>query len=257
MLSVALIVPSVGAAETPHDGAVTVYPAPKGAPVSRDYAVTVGEKPVDVYAVGSARFATCDIAGPVAVSITANFIVPGAVHSLSLHPLSMRLPAKREGNTLTFRVEKPRSITVLLEAPLKPERAWRRHAVNLSAYAGKKVMLRFVLDPGVDTKHDWFQWGAPKVVRVTGEGEQALLDTGTLTERSERGLVGWPYGESVPVGHGAVVRPRVTEDRKTWCVVGGERMPGVILHPAWKDGHREPIYVQWAVDLSGSPPGSP
>jgi hypothetical protein len=103
-----------GAHPTRAAAAVTVYPAPEGAPVSKDYTVTVGGKTVDVYAVGPARFGICDIAGPADVSVQASFIKPKAVHSMSLHPLSMRLEGKRNGNRLTFRVQEPRSITVLV-----------------------------------------------------------------------------------------------------------------------------------------------
>ncbi len=97
-----------------------MYPAPEGAPVSRDYKVTVGGKSVDVYAVNSvrfaysARFAYCDISGPVEVMVTASFIQPEKVGSMSIHPLAMNLRGDRKANQMVFRVEKPGTVTVLI-----------------------------------------------------------------------------------------------------------------------------------------------
>ncbi|MFW6157792.1 MAG: glycosyl hydrolase family 28 protein [Planctomycetota bacterium] len=139
----------------------------------------------------------------------------------------------------------------LLEVNVKPGRTWREHAVNLSGYAGKKTVVRFTVGPGRDTKYDWFQWGAPRVSRLTDKGKAVLLDTEDLCERSQRGVVGWPYGELGPLANGALARPHIEKDKKNGLVVGDVPKPGLFIHPAWKDGHREPVYVQWTVDLTG------
>jgi hypothetical protein len=137
----------------------------------------------------------------------------------------------------------------LLDTHIAPGRDWRTHAVNLSDYVGKKTVLRFSVGPGVDTKNDWYQWGEPRIIELTKDGDRVLLGSAAIVERAGRGLIGWPYGSPMPLSHGAVMRPRVSDDRKTWLVVGGVRKPGVILHPAYEGVHREPVFLQWEVDL--------
>lgn len=45
--------------------------------------------------------------------------------------------------------------------------AWQAHAVDLSAYAGREVLIKLVTDPGPadNTASDWALWGAPRLVR--------------------------------------------------------------------------------------------
>jgi hypothetical protein len=140
--------------------------------------------------------------------------------------------------------------TTLLTANVTPQREWRNHAVNLSNFAGEKLAIRFSVAPGRDTKYDWFHWGAPRIVRLTDDGQRVLLDTDEIAKQATKGVVGWPYGELGPLANGAVARSHLGGDQKNWLTIGGVRRPGLFIHPAWKDGHREPVYVQWTVDLT-------
>jgi hypothetical protein len=160
---------------------------------------------------------------------------------------------KSSGVRLRLQAWEPgsRERATLLEASVRPQKAWREHAVNLSAYAGRKIVLRFSVGPGVDTRHDWFQWGAPQVVRLAGGRRKVLLDLAAIFEGSRKGVLGWPYGELAPLGGGAILRLHRAGEKDKGLAVGGVRKPGVFMHPAWKDGRREPVFLQWTLDLSG------
>jgi len=158
---------------------------------------------------------------------------------------------KSSGVELRVQVWEPGSSerATLLEASVKPEKAWRRHAVNLSAYAGRKVVVRFSVGPGVDTRYDMFQWGSPQVVRLEGRGRKVLLDVAAIYKGSRKGVVSWPYGEPGPLGGGGMIRLHPSAGKG--LSVGGVRERGVFMHPAWKDGRQEPVLLQWTLDLSG------
>jgi hypothetical protein len=146
--------------------------------------------------------------------------------------------------------------STLLVAHITPQRKWSEHAVSLSDFAGKMAVIRFSVAPGRDSRYDWFLWGAPQLVRLVGKKPQVLLDTDAIYARSKKGLVGWPYGELMPLANGAVARLHGSKERKNWLDVGGVRKPGVFFHPAWRGGHREPVYVQWTVDLPAAEAGN-
>ena len=105
---------------TDHDSsAATLYPAPMGAPVSGDYTIHIDGQETPVYAFPTcygqpALFAYCDIRGPVHVAITAGFVAPGAVEEMSVHPVASGIAANREENRITFGVEAPGTLTVLV-----------------------------------------------------------------------------------------------------------------------------------------------
>ena len=148
------------------------------------------------------------------------------------------------------REEQDRSETLtLLDTHVLPQNAWQEHAVNLSPLAGKKTVIRFVVDPGPDTRFDWFQWGAPRIIRLTEEGHTVVQDTKALFEGAQRGVLGWPQGQRLPLAHGAVARLHAAEDRKNWLTVGKVAKPGVFFHPAWQDGQRRPVFIEWSIDL--------
>jgi len=99
------------------DTAVTVYPAPKGAPTTKKFVVTVDGRPLDIYNRGRGKdisFATCDIHDEVTVSVTAAFLPENAQPVLSVHPLSLGIRPEARGNRITFRVDKPRNLTILV-----------------------------------------------------------------------------------------------------------------------------------------------
>jgi hypothetical protein len=96
---------------------VTVYPAPPGAPTTKKFVVTVDGRPLDIYNRGRGKdisFATCDIYGEVTVSVTAAFLPENAQPVLSVHPLLLGIRPEARGNRITFRVDKPRNLTILV-----------------------------------------------------------------------------------------------------------------------------------------------
>ena len=104
----------------PAAAEVTTYPAPRGAPVTKDYSVTVGGKPVDVYmTLNKICFATCDISGPAEVSVKLNFLPAETEDRLTVHPLSLGIKCESKGNQYTFKVEKPSSLSLLVNGNYK------------------------------------------------------------------------------------------------------------------------------------------
>ena len=102
-----------------HKTNVTLYPAPGGAPLCGDYSVTVDGAPVDVYSFPTSHgtpafFAYCDIRGSVPVVVTSHFLPERDICTMSAHPLSLGISAEREGNRIAFRVEKPCSVSILV-----------------------------------------------------------------------------------------------------------------------------------------------
>ena len=100
----------------PAASTVTVYPAPEGAPVSTNYVLPVDGQAVPVYGVPTrnACFASCDIAGPVTVTATVNLLPPQKISVVSAHPLSLGIEVRRDASVCTFSVERPGSVTLLI-----------------------------------------------------------------------------------------------------------------------------------------------
>jgi hypothetical protein len=128
LLALVLVCSAAGAAE--HR--VTVYPAPAGEPLSRDYQVSVEGLTVPVYIakVGPAdeqrrwkamddkknsadfydlaAFASFDMRAPVQVSVTS----PAAITTARILPSALQLTPLIAGRTLTFTVAKPGNLTI-------------------------------------------------------------------------------------------------------------------------------------------------
>jgi hypothetical protein len=137
----------------------------------------------------------------------------------------------------------------LLDEHVKPGPAWREHAVNLSAWSGKKAVVRFIVAPGLDTDYDHFFWGAPSVVRLTQAGRDVLLDTAGIYRQASKGLLAWPHGKPLPLGAGANARLHAGPQEESRLRIGNDARPGIFLHPAWKHGRFDPVFVEWIMDL--------
>lgn len=185
------------------------------------------------------RYAKPDLkAGPLCLTFAAGFPAEAKASS----GVRISLLAGRRGT---------KDLATLFETNVKPGPQWRAYAVNLSRYAGAKALLRFVVDPGIDARYDWFQWGEPKIVRLTDDGQKTILSNEAIYEQAQKGVIGWPYGDLGPLRNGAVARLHAGADPNGWLAVGDVRKPGVFLHPAWKGGHCRPVYLQWTLDLKG------
>jgi serine/threonine protein kinase len=154
------------------------------------------------------------------------------------------------------------------------ERGWTRYSVNLSDYRGRRVELRFTLDPRHEhTIGDWFCLGEPRLLRVreaaanppAGAGappvppaavaaakvvEETILD---LTDAADiaRGLVVGgrevPYDEST--GGRVQFRRDPRKDEMLKC--RGVVRRGLFMHPTWHDFRHDPVCFRWTADLSG------
>jgi hypothetical protein len=111
-LAVASPADRAGAGEAARP-AVTVYPAPKGSPLSNRWTVSVGGRKLDVYGYRghAANFAICDIAGEVAVTAVPKF----SCAKLSVHPLAKGIRAAKRKECWIFSVKKPCSLTLIVD----------------------------------------------------------------------------------------------------------------------------------------------
>jgi hypothetical protein len=115
----------------------TLLAAPRVQPVSvppemrsTDFTVTVNNQPVDVaHAAASYSFVTFDITGPVDVAITA--AEPGFWNrGVDIQPWRLGLRAKRDGQTIRFRLEGPAKLSI------SRPRDFLNHAHMLFLFAG-------------------------------------------------------------------------------------------------------------------------
>ncbi len=101
-------------------GQVTIYPAPSGAPLASDYAVTVNGSPVPVYdgqmTGADADYATFDMGSCVTIQVYSSYGFPSFV----LRPKSANLNPTFAGNTVTFTLGTPRSIQLEFNGMNKP-----------------------------------------------------------------------------------------------------------------------------------------
>lgn len=117
---------------------VRTYPAPQGAPVTRDYIVEVNGQPVDVYSTPTRYFIrNCepfvanmeqmnagpydgnpcyfgyfDFTGKVRVEITAAWC--DSLRSATIHPLSWGMKPEVNGRKVSFILDRPRQLTLIV-----------------------------------------------------------------------------------------------------------------------------------------------
>ncbi len=92
---------------------VTIYPAPPGEKASPDYTVAVNGQPVHVYSVETfvgerASFASFEFSGAVTVTVTPT----AKVTTAKVLPASFRIAPKVTGQAVTFRLNRPRNLTL-------------------------------------------------------------------------------------------------------------------------------------------------
>ncbi|MCU6707356.1 glycosyl hydrolase family 28 protein [Paenibacillus sp. J5C_2022] len=123
LLTAALVMPLLvfGSEGTAHaTGSVTVYPTPANLPAaykSADFTVTAQGSQVAAYNAGSnswgnnVSYGSFEMTGSVSVSITPNF----NYSSYRLVPRSLGLNVTRSGNTITFTLNEPSHVTLILD----------------------------------------------------------------------------------------------------------------------------------------------
>jgi len=106
-------------------------------PATSDYAVSVNGRPVAVYAMPTRYgqtlengkpvsvydgaplrrpmyFACADIGGPTEVTVEIGFLPESNIHSVTAHPLSRGIVLRREGARVTFAVDRPGTVTLMV-----------------------------------------------------------------------------------------------------------------------------------------------
>jgi hypothetical protein len=113
MAAVPVAVASVSRGDAPERAASTVSstPAPAGATLSGDYAVTVGSVPASVYATDVGRFAQFSFTGTAHVTVV---LTAGAVSSAVVRPLAAGITPAIHGNTAEFDVAASGDLSVEL-----------------------------------------------------------------------------------------------------------------------------------------------
>lgn len=99
--------------------AVTLYPAPSGAPASSRYTVTVNSQAAFVYDAQipnplNCSFAYFDMDAAVSVSVT----IPGGFSSVTIRPRNVAFNPATSGNTVTFQVARPGTIALTINGSL-------------------------------------------------------------------------------------------------------------------------------------------
>lgn len=123
---VTLLFPLCGVAQSDVASKLEVYPAPAGVELKHDFEVKVrrpgGEwQTLDTYAVKvdrvadarhnveNASLAYFDFEGEVEVSVTHR---AAPVHTYKIRPLSYDIPSRLDGHTITFKLDRPRNLSV-------------------------------------------------------------------------------------------------------------------------------------------------
>lgn len=99
---------------------VVIYPAPESLPTqyrSGDFSILVNNQSVPVYASGknawgnTVSYASFDFSGSISVKVSMNF----SFSSYKLIPNSLGISGQRQNNTITFNLDQPENVTVLLD----------------------------------------------------------------------------------------------------------------------------------------------
>lgn len=216
---------------------VTVYPAPEGSPVSRDYTVTVEGKSVDVYGVPTrygkpACFGYFDIDGPVTVEVRVNF--PPDAKNISVHPRSLGIAVQREKDCFRLKVAGPGSVTLVVNGdhetrPLhlfvnppaeKPPTGAIDFAPGMHRPGyGKPITLK----DGQTLHIAGGAWVEDGIIRATGARNIRIMGRGVLSQKSladkdykgnQRGPVGIFLKDCQDVTLSGIIETRSVS---SWC----------------------------------------
>jgi len=204
LLIAALVLPVIPfGTEVYAAGTVTTYPAPTNLPTaykSTDFAVTAEGSQVAVYNAGSnirgnnVSYGSFEMTGSVSVSITPNF----NFSSYQLVPRSLGLSSTRSGNTITFTLDKPSHVTLVLD----------------DNYQGKVIHL-FADAPDTNipspTDPNVIYYG-PGYHNLSGSGSSPIILTSNKT---------------LYIAPGAVVRGRIRAYEASNITVRGR---GILIH---------------------------
>lgn len=237
---------------------IVVYPAPEGAPVLKDFSVSVrqgnsGWQTIPVYAtkvdqmkntdhsVSIASMAWFDFSGTVQVKVKYN---KGIVSSQRIRPLSYRVEAEVNNNELTFTLNEPRNLSIEVNNDIFHNLHLFANALNENVPRKKKAKNLVYFGPGVHTLP-----GNELLVKsgttVYVDGSAFVQGTLRIKDAHDVKVVGRGYVGPVNGGYGVSIENsrRVLVDgiALTQCPTGGS--DSVTIHNVksmswygWGDG---------------------
>ncbi len=124
-------------------------------------------------------------------------------------------------------------------------REWLDREVDLSAWRGEEILLRFTTAPGETTTDDWACWGAPRIV----EGEDKVLLDFTKAKIWRTGTI--VDGEEVsPMRQDETGATFLSGTRS--C--GGVPRPGFFAHPPWLgDAQGGSAFAEFKIRVGAEP----
>lgn len=142
---------------------LVTYPAPAGAPLKQDFTVKVREtggqwKTVDVYSQKvdqvidtkhhpeEASMAYFDFEGEVEVQVTSN---KGAINTSRIRPLSYGISQTVNGNSLTFKLDKPRNLSVEVNGDIFHNLHLFANPIDVNVPKKKKAKNLIYFGPGI------------------------------------------------------------------------------------------------------------
>lgn len=142
---------------------LVTYPAPKGAPLKQDFTVKVREadgqwKPVDVYSVKvdqvigakhhteEASMAYFDFDGEVEVQVKSN---KGTINTNRIRPLSYNIASNVSGDVLTFKLNKPRNLSVEVNGDIFHNLHLFANPIDINVPKKKKAKNLIYFGPGI------------------------------------------------------------------------------------------------------------
>lgn len=142
---------------------LVTYPAPKGAPLKQDFTVKVREadgqwKPVDVYSVKvdqvigakhhteEASMAYFDFDGEVEVQVKSN---KGTINTNRIRPLSYNIASNVSGDVLTFKLNKPRNLSVEVNGDIFHNLHLFANPIDVNVPKKKKAKNLIYFGPGI------------------------------------------------------------------------------------------------------------
>lgn len=142
---------------------IVTYPAPEGAPLKQDFTVKVRQnggqwQPVAVYSqkvdrvvnakhhTEEASMAYFDFDGEVEVQVTSN---KGAVNTSRIRPLSYNIASNVSGNTLTFKLNRPRNLSVEVNGDIFHNLHLFANPIDVNVPKKKKAKNLIYFGPGI------------------------------------------------------------------------------------------------------------
>lgn len=192
---------------------LVVYPSPEGAPLNNDFTVKVrqsgGEwQPVATYNVKvdqvvgakhhteNASYAYFDFQGEVEVQVTSN---KGIIGSQRVRPLSYGIASTAQGNTMTFKLDRPRNLSVEVNGDIFHNLHLFANPIDANVPKTKKAKNLIYFGPGIHhLPKDGLLVPSGKTVYVSG----GAIVRGTIRVKDAEDVKVFGRGYVGPEGRG-------------------------------------------------------